>query len=181
MAGTPLVHRPQGPTGGDKLVVESSGVIQVKSGGILQLDSGASMVVPGTTAYGSGARHPIVLELPLLTHSTDGATVASVTMQAPQKLEIIDVIAQKSGAGSSGTTALGVVIATSTDGAITDVLNMKQILGTVVRAGKVIPSLAARASGAIIKATRSGSSGTSNAGLNVEITVRVIALARATT
>jgi hypothetical protein len=176
-----LVHRPQGPAGGDKLIVESSGEIEIKSGGILDIQAGATISYPGTTAYSAGAKMPFWLELPQLPHSTDLATAASVTMVAPQKLEIIDVVAQKTGAGSSGTTALSVLLATSTNGAITDAINMKGVLGALGRAAKVVPALAARASGSVIKATRAGSSGTSVAGLNVEITVRALCLPRATT
>lgn len=175
------VHRPQGSSGGDELIVESGGVITIKSGGAVTVQDGGSLNVPGTTAYSVGAKHPFWVELPLLSHSTDGATVASVTVVAPQKLEIIDVVAYKTGAGSSGTTALGVRLATSTDGAISDVIDMKGIVGKVGRAINITASLAARASGAIIKATRSGSSGTSVAGLNSEITVRALCLPRATT
>lgn len=34
---TPKVHRPSGPAGGDKLIVESGGEIDVKSGGALKV------------------------------------------------------------------------------------------------------------------------------------------------
>lgn len=177
----PKVHRPQGSSGGDELHVESGGLVRVKSGGELRLEYGSVVTLPGTTAYGSGAKLPFWLELPILSHSTDLATAVSVTVQAPQKLTIIDAIAQKTGAGSSATTALSVLLATSTDGAITDALNMKGILGTLARPARVIATLAERASGSIIKATRAGSSGTSGAGLNVELTVRALCLPRATT
>ena len=177
----PKVHRPQGSSGGDELDVESGGLIRVKSGGEFRMDYGSVVTLPGSTAYGTGAKLPFWVELPVLAHSTDGATAGSVTVVAPQNLTIIDAIAQKTGAGSSGTTVLTVLLATSTDGAITDAMNMKGILGVLARASKVVPALAERASGAIIKATRAGSSGTSSAGLNVEITVRALCLPRATT
>ena len=183
------VHRPQGSSGGNELIVESGGVITVKSGGgltvesggVVTLNSGASLVQPGTTAYGTGAKLPFWLELPILPQSTDGGTVASVTVVAPQKLSIIDAIFLKTGAGSSGTTVLTANICTSTDGVIVTAVNMKGILGTLGRAANIIATLGERASGSIIKCTRAGSSGTSNAGLNVEITARVLCLPRATT
>lgn len=178
---SPKVHRPQGSSGGDELVVESGGLITVKSGGQITLQDGSVQSLPGTTNYSGARALPFWLELPQLAHSTDGATVSSVTATAPQKCEIIDVVGYKTGAGSSGTTALGVVVTTSTDGNISNVLNMKAVVNTVVRAGTIAAGLAARASGAVIKATRSGSSGTSVAGLNTEITVRVLCLPRATT
>lgn len=213
----PKVHRPQGPAGGDKLIVESGGEIEVKSGGVITIEAGGSIVaastdnltvtspddatienssentlrvkddgllgdkVKGTTALDGQQNVPIILELPVLAHSTDGATAGSVELAAPRKLTIIDVLARKTGAGSSGTTVLTVQLATSTDGAISDAIDMKGVLGKVGRAATLVPSLAERAAGAIIKATRAGSSGTSNAGMNTEITVRVVALARATT
>lgn len=175
------VHRPQGSSGGDELIVESGGVITVKSGGMINLQAGASLVQPGTTAYGTGAKLPFWLELPIQPHSTDGATVNSVTVTAPQKLTIIDAHFLKTGAGSSGTTVLTANICTSTDGVIVSAVNMKGILGTLGRAANIIPTLAERAAGQIIKCTRAGSSGTSVAGLNVEITARVLCLPRATT
>lgn len=178
MTYQPKVYRQQG---GDEIHIASGGLAVVESGGELRINAGATVTYPGSTAYSAGAKMPFWLELPILAQSTDGATVGSVTMVTPQKCEIIDVIFQKTGAGSSGTTVLTALVATSTDGGITDAVDMKVIVGTIKRPAKIVASLATRASGAVIKATRAGSSGTSVAGLNVEITVRVLCLPRATT
>lgn len=175
------VHRPQGSSGGDELIVESGGLITVKSGGTLALNSGATLTDQGSTAYSAGAKRAFWLEFPIQPHSTDGATANSVTVTVPQKATVIDFVIQKTGAGSSGTTVLTGLLATSTDGAISDAINMKGILGTLGRAAKIVPALAERASGSLLKFTRAGSSGTSNAGLNVELTGRVQLLPRATT
>lgn len=177
----PKIHRPQGTSGGDELHAESGGLIRMKSGSELRLESGMTLTDQGTTAYSPGAKRPFWLELPLQVQDTNGATAASVTVVAPQKLTIIDALFHKTGAGSSATTALGISIATSTDGVIVASVSMKGILGLLGRAANIIPTLAERASGSIIKATRTGSSGTSGAGLNVEITARVLCLPRPTT
>jgi hypothetical protein len=177
----PKIHRPQGTSGGDELHAESGGLIRMKSGSELRLETGMTLTDQGSTAYSAGAKRAFWLELPVLAQDTAGATAGSVTVVAPQKLTIIDALFHKTGAGSSGTTALGVSIATSTDGNIVPSVSMKGILGLLGRAVGVVPALAERASGSIIKATRTGSSGTSAAGLNVEITARVLCLPRATT
>lgn len=52
---TPKVHRPHGATGGDKLVVESGGIIDIVSGGKIADDGVQAAAIANIPAGGTGA------------------------------------------------------------------------------------------------------------------------------
>lgn len=150
--------------GGNELTVQSGGVVRIEAGGQL-IDEQAQGSSVGALLFNFDF---------VLTDDTAGAQTKSIVIK--DTIEIIDVSALKTGGGSSGATALTAQLQTSSGGAISNALDIKQVDKTIVRAGTLDDALVSVAAGSTLNVVRAGS-GSTVAGNNAAV-VRVTAVKR---
>ncbi len=163
---TPLIKGVVTSTGGSQYQTSTGAIIMTMD----PVKKGISIVPANQNLNNTTGAGVIVHEIKLAS-STTASPTQSVTLS--QKVRIIEVVFHKTGAGSSGTTALTGQIQTSTGGAITDAANVKGVRGVIARAANIADNLGTIAAAASIKLARGGSIASTVAGHNTEITARV--------